>query len=164
MKRVLTAAFTALLATSTAFAGTIDKGKDKVSYFSEESFHENFGNIPILEWQSTAAFDKAYFMQDGREYTAYFTRDGEFVGTTHDVAFSELPVAAQKAITKKYGEAAIEKVFNFDDNENSDAAMLIENNAVENNDNYFVILNRGNAKLILQVSMEGVVSFFKEVK
>lgn len=163
MKKLLTGVLM-LLAAGAAFAGKGTKANG-ISYFTGESFYENFGAIPVMEWQSTAGFDKAIFMQEGKEYTAYFTKDGEFVGTTHDVAFSDLPQSAQKTIAKKYGEAAVEKAFYFDDNESSDAAFLIQDNiGVENADSYFVIVKKTSGQLILQVTVDGNVSFFKEVK
>jgi hypothetical protein len=165
MKKITMAILAAVLVTGFAFAGTPDNGANKVSYFSLRSFYTNFGDIPVTQWQSEAGIDKAIFTQDGVVMNAYFSRKGEFIGTTHEMDYTQLPVAAQKLIAKKYGTDTIEKIIDFDDNEASDATLSIFGTTAEDSDNYFVMLRDKNDKnIVLEVSHAGEVSFFTTVK
>ena len=165
MKKVSMAILAAVLVTGFAFAGTPDNGANKVSYFALRSFYTNFGDIPVTQWQSDAAYDKAIFTQDGIVLTAYFSKEGELIGTTHEMSYAQLPLAAQKFITKKYGADSIEKILDYDDNEASDATLNMFGAATEDSDNYFVMLKDKNDKnIVLEVSHAGEVSFFTTVK
>ncbi|PWT94624.1 MAG: hypothetical protein C5B52_19545 [Bacteroidetes bacterium] len=134
---------------------------ETVTYFAERGFAETFGNVPNVVWEINAQFDKANFEKNGKQICAYFSKDGEFIGTTFQVKFEELPKKAQDHILKKYGTNIVD-VFQFDDNEASDATLNIDGITFPDNDNYFVaVKDSDQSNIILQVSMDGEVSFFE---
>lgn len=58
----------------------------------------------------------------------------------------------------------MENVIFFDDNEYSDTDMFLYETQFEDEDRYFVELNKDDKQTILTVSTVGVISLFKELK
>ena len=136
---------------------------ETVTYFAERSFIEIFGNVPDVVWEINSQFDKANFEKNGKAICAYFSKTGEFIGTTFPVAFAELPKNAQATIEKKYGTDIVD-IFEFDDNEESDATLNIDGITLDDNDNYYVAVKESDqSNIILQVSMDGEVSYFERI-
>lgn len=167
MKKFFLAAFSAALISGFAMAGTPDKGdknKDEGTYFSHRSFYENFGDVPGVQWTASDQYDKAAFMKDGKAIDAFFSKDGDFIGTIQQVLFTDLPASAQKFIQKKYGSDNIVSILDFDDNELSDVPMYINGNQIDE-DNYFVELKDKDQKnIVLEVTHQGDVSYFDQMK
>jgi hypothetical protein len=162
MKKLIVAAFSALLISGFAMASG---GKDDVTWFSQRSFYENFGNIPVQQWIGESQFDKAIFMKEGKLTTAYFAKDGQFIGTMQDATYADLPVQAQRFIEKKYGVASVQKILDYDDNEDSEARMSFNGFPLPDADNYFVMVrNKNQEDIVFQVSHDGEVSFFESIK
>jgi hypothetical protein len=74
-----------------------------------------------------------------------------------------MPDNARKYIAKHYSDYTTGSVILFDDNEYNSSDMILYGNAFEDADNYFVELSNNNRKIVLQVNMEGLVTFFKEL-
>jgi uncharacterized protein YegP (UPF0339 family) len=138
-------------------------GKE-VSEFSRQAFITDFGNIPVNKWERTVNYDEATFTKDGVEMKAYYDADSKLVGTTSHKTFADIPAKAQKFIEAKYrGYSKTDVVF-FDDNELNETDMVMYGNQFDDADNYFVDLKKDNKEIILQVTMSGEVSFFKQIK
>jgi hypothetical protein len=86
------------------------------------------------------------------------------VGTTSPKTFTDIPVTAQKYINAKYRGYSKTNVLFFDDNELNDTNMILYGDQFDDADNYFVELRKNNKEIILQVSMNGEVSFFKQLR
>lgn len=184
MKKIFISA-AILLTTATVFAqSSSDDGGDKtevkkakkherimqrkmdaneVSYQSKQSFFRDFGDLSNVLWSHTDYFDEATFTKDGHAMTAYYDIDAELVGTTSERSFSDLPANAQKFIGKKFKDYTPVKTFFFDDNEANDTDMILYGSEFDDEDNYFVEMQNGNKKVILQVPMNGAVKIFKEL-
>jgi hypothetical protein len=74
-----------------------------------------------------------------------------------------MPDNARKCIEKHYSDYTTQSVILFDDNEYNSSDMILYGNAFEDADNYFVELSNNNRKIVLQVNMEGLVTFFKDI-
>ncbi|PZR24720.1 MAG: hypothetical protein DI535_21230 [Citrobacter freundii] len=138
-------------------------GNDNVSALAKDHFYTYFGDINAT-WRRTKYFDEASFVQDGKPMTAYYDIDAELVGTTTPSEFSAIPANAQRDIEKHFKGYDIGPVTLLDDNEANSSDMMLYGSSVSDEDNYFVELSKGNKTVILQVSMQGLVRFFKELK
>ncbi|HEY3388381.1 MAG TPA: hypothetical protein VGK38_02340 [Prolixibacteraceae bacterium] len=134
-----------------------------VNVISKNSFYASFGNVPDVKWRSSPYFDEATFMKDGHEITAFFDFYGTLVGTTTLKTFADIPAKAQKEIQNKYKDYSIGPVILFDDNEFNEMDMVLYNLEFLDEDNYFVEMTKGNAKLILRVDNIGGVHYFKQI-
>ncbi len=62
-----------------------------------------------------------------------------------------------------YKDYTIGPVVFYDDNEANSTDMILYGEQFEDADNYFVELSKGTKKIVVQVSPEGVVYFFKQL-
>ena len=138
------------------------EGKE-ASYQSKQAFYKDFGNIPVSKWRRSKNFDEATFTQNGKKMTAYYDYNSSLVGTTTQAHFSDLPASAQKEINKQYPGYAKTEVIFFDDNENNDTDMVLYGQQFDDEDNYFVVLQKGSSKLIVHSDSDGNVNFFKQL-
>lgn len=138
------------------------EGKE-VSYQTKEQFNRDFKDIKPSKWERGTHFDEAYFIKDGHQFVAYYDYDSQLVGTTTRKLFSDLPAKAQSYINKKYSGYSKGTVVLFDDNEANESDMSLYGKTFEDSDNYFVELKKGSETDIVQVRMDGLVSFFKQM-
>ncbi|WP_276484878.1 hypothetical protein [Paraflavitalea pollutisoli] len=136
----------------------------QVSYFSQQQFAQDFGNVPNVSWKRTAYFDEATFQQDGHTQTAYYDIESKLVGTTEVKAVTELPEAGQKAIAKQYKGYTVQNVILFDDNESNDSDMLLYGVQFDDADNYFVELTKGSQDIIVQIDLTGNLFYFANLR
>jgi hypothetical protein len=128
----------------------------------KDHFYEDFGDLSAT-WRRTANFQEASFILDGKKTTAYYDIDAELVGTTSVAKFSEIPESAQHEILKHYKDYSIDRTILFDDNEDNTSDMVMYGSTIgSDQDHYYVELSKANKMLVLQVNMDGGVSFFTE--
>lgn len=135
----------------------------EASYQSKQQFLVDFPNISAKSWKHTDGFDEATFVQDGKEMNAFYDENFKLVGTTTLKSFADLPAKAQKEIDEKYAGYSKEKVILYDDNEFNETDMILYSQPFADEDSYFIELKNDTKILVLQVSMEGEVSFFKQL-
>jgi hypothetical protein len=140
-----------------------EPGDDDVSVLAKDHFYADFGDLNA-RWKRTRYFDEASFVQDGKSMVAYYDMDAGLVGTTTPSDFSAIPASAQRDIKKHFKGYDIGPVTLLDDNEANSSDMIFYGSSVSDEDNYFVELSKGSKTVIVQVNMEGAVSFFKELK
>lgn len=133
------------------------------NYQSKETFYTDFGNHPEATWKTTSHYDEATFNNEGIRTIAYYDFNAQLVGTTCMKTFADLPQNAQKTISKNYKDYAVKDIVFFDDNELNDTNMMLFGNEFDDEDNYFVELQKENKTLIVQVNMEGMVGYFAEL-
>ncbi len=136
----------------------------KVSEQSQATFYIQFGNVKDVQWERQDYFDVATFDKGGQQMKAYFDNDGEMVGTSIQTNLKALPIKAQLEIAKKYGDYSVTDAILYDDNNEQISDIILYGTQMESSDNYFVELKKDNRKVILEVSPEGSVSIFKEIK
>ena len=137
--------------------------KEEVSQLSKDHFLRDFGNIKSVAWERTPDFDQATFKKNGKEMMAYYDDQSNLVGTTTAVKFAVLPKDAQKEINDKYKDYKVGAVIYFKDNELNDTNMILYGSEFEDADNYFVELNSPKENIVLEVSPDGAVSYFKKI-
>ncbi len=124
----------------------------------------DFGTIADPNWERTAHYDEATFMKDGKTLTAFYDYDSKLVGTTTNKTFSDLPANAQQFINENYKSYNVGDILEYDDNGNVKSNMMFFNQEFTDADNYFVELKKDNKKIVVQVSMEGNVSYFTRLR
>jgi hypothetical protein len=137
---------------------------NKVSDQSKATFYIQYGNVPDVKWERQDFFDVAKFNKDGKIMNAYFDNDGELVGTSIQTNLKSLPVKSQLEIAKKYGDYKVGDVILYDDNNEQLSDIILFGTQMESADNYFVELNKDKKRVILEVSPQGNISLFKDLK
>ena len=132
------------------------------AYMTAQHFMIDFPNATNVTWQRSN-FEEASFTWKGKETKAFYDLDDVLIGTTTPANYSDISANAQKEIEKYYKGYTPTSVILFDDNEFNDTNMILYGNSFEDEDNYFVEMTNDNKTVVLQVNMEGLVSFFKDI-
>jgi hypothetical protein len=132
------------------------------NYMTNQNFMLDFPNATNVSWKR-GEFEEASFTWNGKDRKAFYDYADNLVGTTSAASYSVLPASAQKEIEKYYKGYIPKQVILFDDNEFNDTDMILYGNEFEDEDNYFVEMTNGRKTIVLQVNMEGNVSFFKDI-
>jgi hypothetical protein len=132
------------------------------NYTTEEHFMSDFPNATDVNWKREG-FEEASFTWNGKEMKAFYDYDNTLIGTTTPASYTDLPTNAQKQIEKYYKDYTPQSAILFDDNEFNNTDMMLYGNAFEDEDNYFVEMTNNNKTIVLQVNMEGLVSYFKDI-
>lgn len=135
-----------------------------VPYRTMNAFTTDFGNKYNPAWSRLDNFDEATFIQNGQPVSAFYDADSKLVGTTQNKTFADLPLKAQQHIKEHYSEYSPGDVMLFDDNENNETDMVLYGNQFDDKDSYFVELSNANKKIVVQVAMDGEVSYFTRLK
>jgi len=137
---------------------------NEVSALAKEQFKNDFGDIPVTQWERIENFDEASFTRNGEEVSAFYDEDAKLVGTTSPRTFSDLPSRSQKYINDHFAGYSVGDVLFFDDNEQNETDMVLFNQQFEDEDSYFVELKKENKKIVLQVDMDGQSSVFARLE
>ena len=137
----------------------------EVSYMTKEQFEKDFPEAIDPVFTVGQNFEEASYMVNGQPFIAYYDLDSKLVGTTTEKQMSDLPLRAQKTINGKYASEgySVDKVILFDDDETNAADMFMYNKQFNDEDMYFVELRKAGKILVLQVNMNGNVSFFEKI-
>jgi hypothetical protein len=130
---------------------------------SKRSFETDFPSVKDAEWSRLEAFDQAVFTLNGRETTAFYDSEANLVGTTSARVLTDLPDKAQKEIKEKYSDYVIGPIIFFNDNALNETDMILWATQFDDEDLYFVQLNKGDDKIVLKVNPTGDVSLFKKL-
>ncbi len=139
-----------------------EKAATSPNYTTEQHFETDFPNATNVSWRR-AGFEEVQFMLNGKELKAFYDYDHDLIGTTTVVNYSVIPEAARKYIEKHYSDYTMQQVILFNDNEFNDNDMILYGNTFADADNYFVALSNNNKTIVLQVNVEGLVTFFKDL-
>lgn len=167
-KLILTLALAATVGTA-AFATDNGKKSEKssasVSYTVLNQFNVDFADAKDVSWTVTNNSQKADFTLNNVKMTAFYSLDGEYLGLTHNVDFKSIPAAAQKDIQSKYKDYTVGEVIKFETPVAASnwADRLTTGNEVEPV-SYFVDLKNESSEILVRVSPQAGIYFFKQVK
>lgn len=145
MKKLFIAALIVVAAGTSAFA--LD-GK-RVNNNVKNSFEVQFSGAENVSWSTTENYFKASFTLEDENVEAFFAKDGELIGTSHKVELIKLPSSAVKRIKKEYASYKITDSIEFEH---------------DGDRSFYVSLEDGNKKQILQVTLYGEVSVYRGEK
>ena len=96
--------FSAILSviTATAFVGARPGGNP-----AEATFQKEFSGATNVKWNEGKEIISASFVLSDSRIVAYFTSEGELIGTERNVLFNQLPLNVIKEINNRYGNAPI---------------------------------------------------------
>lgn len=137
----------------------------QVSYQSKEQFIKDFGNnVRVIQWRRSTGFDEVIFMENGDRKVAYYDQNFQLVGVTMEKQFTDLPREAQEEIKEKYSDYTVVGVIFFRDEKYNEQDMFLYGIQFDDDDHYFVELSKGVEKLILDVGIDGRVSYFNTIR
>jgi hypothetical protein len=116
----------------------------------KRSFVKEFTSVKEVTWSWVGDREvyKASFLFDGKELNAYFTKDGEFVGTSRYITKQQMPVIVIQQLEKRYPDYIIR--------------TIIEH-ASKDQTNYFITIE-GKKALMVKASPSGQITTFKKFK
>ena len=111
MKRIFIAitAFLMLVSAS-AFAGN---GEEKVNNKVLNSFEREFKGASDVKWKAGTEVTKADFVLNDFRVEAFFTNDGELLGSSRNVLYNHLPLSVVKAIMNRFDQAPVYDIIEF---------------------------------------------------
>jgi hypothetical protein len=139
-----------------------EKSLTEPTYMAEQNFETDFPNATNVTWKKIG-IEEASFTLNGKEMKAFYDYNNELIGTTTPVSFLDMPVIARNYIDKHFSDYTTQSVILFDDNEYNQSDMVLYGNVFADADNYFVELSNNNKRIVLEVNMEGLVTFFKDL-
>lgn len=142
MKKLFLAAMLVAALGSSAFALDVNKVNFKVL----NSFSENFKDVSNVVWRITDNYTQASFTIGEEKLEAYFSEEGDMIATSRKVAFKQLPLNAIQKIKEKYSDYSVTDVIEFTN---------------DGQKGYYLSMEKGSRKQILEVSLYGNVSLFK---
>lgn len=142
MKKLLLAALVVAGLGSSAFATDVTK----VSSKAQTSFESKFGNATNVQWIAREGYNKVTFTLADEQVEAFFATDGDLIAFSRNAAFKSLPLAAIQKIKKEYAAYTVKETIEFEQNEEK---------------SFYVSLENGDKKLILEVSLFGNVSIYR---
>jgi hypothetical protein len=142
MKKVL---ITLAIAVSSlvAFAGEENVSKDVLN-----SFNKEFNGAKEVRWTTGSDFYKAVFVLNDQYITAFYNKDGEFLGMTRNISSLNLPLKLQSKIRSDFAEYWISDLFELSDN---------------NGTHYYITVENADSKLLLKSSDNTDWNIFKKM-
>lgn len=148
MKKILLSMTLAVAILGSAFATPLDK---EPSVTVKAAFAKEFSNIKEVKWEAADAEGvyQAQFTFNNESLQAYFTEEGEFLGTTRLITASRMPVLAANALARKYGAYHIVSVY-----EHSRPESVV----------YYITVSNAKGGLMLQATGNGDLTVYKRLK
>jgi hypothetical protein len=87
--------------------------KDKISSKVVTSFEKEFSGAADVKWSVSNDVVKANFTYQNSRTEAYFTTEGELIGTARNVLYNELPLAVSKEVEKRFGSAPVYEITEY---------------------------------------------------
>ena len=147
MKKLITLA----LILTVSFVSTQAKEIFPVSESIKRSFSKEFATANEVAWSFIEGRDvyKASFLFDGRELNAYFSKEGEFVGTSRYISRQQMPIVVSQQLDKEYGDYVVR--------------TIIESASKEQT-NYFITIEGNKSALMVKATPAGEITYFKKIK
>ena len=167
-KLILAATIAATLGLSTSAKAVVKNDDDSksISYVVMNQFDADFSGAKNVTWTLTPTSQKADFILNGEQKTAFYSLTGTFLGVTEQVDYKVIPDAAQKDIAADYQGYTVAQVIKFEASEDNTSsfyrAMAVD---APEQVAYFVDLKKDDGQeLLVRVNQRGSVFFFKQVK
>ena len=146
MKKLITL----ILILTVAFTGTKATEVNPVSEHIKRSFSKEFTSANDVSWSFVADRDvyKASFLFDGKELNAYFTKEGEFVGTSRYISRNQMPVVVTQQLEKEYAKYVVRTIIEY----------------ASKDQTYYFITIEGKKALMIKATPSGDLSYFKKIR
>jgi len=145
MKKLFIATLLVVAMGSSAFALDVNK----ISYKAKNNFEAQFSGAENVTWTLRETYAKASFTIEEQKVDAFFSTEGDLIAFSRKIDLKKLPLSALQKIKKDYSTFTVAESIEFDENGEK---------------SYYVSLEDGAKKQILQVSLYGSVSIYKGQK
>ena len=145
MKKILVALSLMLtVGLTSAFAD-----EPKVNSSVLASFNQEFSFIKDAKWTVDNEYSKAVFILADRRIVAYFSNEGEYLGSVRDLKFNQLPMAVINAMNKRFGNIGVYEIIEH---------------AIGEETTYYMTVEYANKVLRIQATPSGSISIIKKVR
>lgn len=150
MKKIITVLLILSVAIINVHATEID-GSVPVTKVIATSFSKEFSTAKEVNWSWIKEQDlfKATFSYNNKQLNAYFTREGEYVGTSRYISNDQLPLIIAKNLQQRYSDYSIR--------------TIIENTTTGQT-TYFVTLESATHGLMVNASPNGELVKYKKIR
>jgi hypothetical protein len=154
MKKLLIIPAIIGLLTTGAFAAdkkvAADDDKNaNVSYAVINQFKTDYRGAENVTWTVTESTQKAEFTLEGVKMTAFYNLNGEYLGTTKQVAYKAISARAQKEIATRYKAYTVGQVIELNTGDGIQ---------------HFVDLKNDKSEILVRVAPTSAVYYFQQVK
>jgi hypothetical protein len=146
MKKIIIAASFALAISASAFAK--EPSKEPGSQV-KQAFRMEFNHVSDVDWSpvGTEGIYKAEFKFNNEKLQAFFTAEGEFIGTSREIVKTQLPLAIARQLDKQYSQYRIVTIFEY---------------SKKDGVNYFVTLTGERGTQIIKADVNGDLSVYQK--
>ncbi len=137
------------LATAASLALAVSgfaKAPETANVKAQQQLSSDFKDASKVSWSTKANLLEASFEWNGQQLHTFYNQDGEQVAISREVTMDKLPIKAIQAIREKYSDYKAGEAIELSNDEGL---------------NYYLSLENGNKKVILNVSANGQISVFK---
>jgi len=115
----------------------------------KQAFSSEFTQVKNVEWivMDKEGVYQAKFIFNNETLQAFFTEDGEFLGTTRQVLKSQLPISVASGLEKQYGGARVISIFEYSKKDGLD---------------YYITLTTDKGAMIVKATGNGEFSVYKK--
>jgi len=101
-------------------------GKDKINPKAVAVLQKEFAGAKNVEWSDKKEFLKAAFILNDSRVEAYFSSEGELIGTARNLLFNQLPLAVIKQVDRRFGSATVYEIVEYCFNDETVYSMTVE--------------------------------------
>lgn len=115
----------------------------------KQAFTKEFAQIKDVEWTtlSNEGVYQATFVYNNESLQAFFTEDGEFLGTTRQITKSQLPIGVVTELEKQYADAHVATIFEYSRKDGL---------------SYYITLTSGKNAMVIKATGNGELSVYKK--
>ncbi|HTE09596.1 MAG TPA: hypothetical protein VK645_01480 [Chitinophagaceae bacterium] len=119
------------------------------NYKVKQAFTNEFTQVKNVEWiiMDKEGVYQAKFIFNNETLQAFFTEEGEFLGTTRQVLKSQLPISVASGLEKQYGGARVISIFEYSKKDGLD---------------YYFTLTTDKGAMIVKATGNGEFSVYKK--
>lgn len=139
----------ATLITVTMGSSVLAADVSKVSFRVLNAFEAQYAGATDVNWTVTENYTKAKFTMEGEKVEAFFSSNGEVIGTSRKTEFKRLPLSAIQKIKKSYGKYQVTETIEFE---------------LYGERKYYVSVENESDRKILEISLYGDVAVFDKNK
>ncbi|WP_448698636.1 hypothetical protein ACFGVR_17440 [Mucilaginibacter sp. AW1-3] len=169
MKKVF---ITAILVSGLSFGVFADGGKkadntnsSAATYTALNQFSIDYKDAANVVWKVDGNCQKAEFVLEGKKVTAFYNLAGDFLGLTQAVDYKKVPAEAQKDIATNYKDYTVGEVIQLEPKQERESADIYAGSSFKNDAVvYFVDLKNAKEEILVRVTADANVYFFKQVK
>jgi hypothetical protein len=109
MRRIFLVAALATSLASSAFT----PNETTVNHTIQQSFRNEFSDAKNVQWSKTSSYVKATFVLDNTSTEAFFSNEGDLIGTSHAIKLEELSTGAKRTYAQKYSDYTVKEAILF---------------------------------------------------